>query len=87
MTTGRLRCTKLIERGKRTTWDWFEYFKRTSYTSVLRSLDGLIRRRLRRTLLERHRQHDPNGQGTAHDRRPNAYFAEYGLFSMEAANG
>ena len=66
--------------------DRFEYFKHTSYTSVVRSLDGLVRRRWRRILLERHRQHDHNGRGMAHDRRPNSYFAEHGLFSMEAAH-
>ena len=64
----------------------FEYFKHTSYTSVFRSLDGLIRRRLRRLLLKRHRQHHRNGRGMAHDRRPNAYFTKQGLFSMEAAH-
>ena len=76
----------IIARVNRTTWGWFEYFKHTSYTSVFRSLDGLIRRRLRRILLKRHRQHDRNGRGMAHYRWPNAYFAEHGLFSMEAAH-
>ena len=71
---------------KRTTGGGFEYVKHTSYTSVFRSLEGLIRRRLRRILLKRHRQHDHNGRGRAHYRWPNAYFAEQGLFSMEAAH-
>ena len=76
----------IIASINRTTWGWFEYFKHTSYTGVFRSLDGLIRRRLRRILLKRHRQQGHNGRGLAHSRWPNAYFVEHGLFSMEAAH-
>ena len=76
----------IIATVNRTTQGWFEYFKQTSYTTVFRNLDGLIRRRLRRILLKRHRKHDHNGRGMAHYRWPNAYFAEQGLFSMEAAH-
>ena len=76
----------IIGTVNRTTRGWFEYFKHSSSTSVFRSLDGLIRRRLRRILLKRHRRHDHNGRGSAHYRWPNAYFAELGLFSMEAAH-
>ena len=76
----------IIASVNRTTWGWFEYFKHTSYTNVFRSLDGLIRRRLRRILLKRHKVSRHSGLGTAHQRWPNAYFAEQGLFSMEAAH-
>jgi len=76
----------IIASVNRTTWGWFEYFKHTSYTNVFRSLDGLIRRRLRRILLKRHRKQDHNGRGLAHYRWPNTYFAGQGLFSMEAAH-
>ncbi len=76
----------IIASVNQTTWGWFEYFKHTSYANVFRSLDGLIRRRLRRILLKRHRKHDHNGRGLAHYRWPNTYFAEHGLFSMEAAH-
>ena len=72
--------------NRQTTMGWFDYFKHTPYTTVFRSLDGLTRRRLRRILLKRHRKHDHNGRGLAHYRWPNAYFAEQGLFSMEAAH-
>ena len=64
---------------------WFEYFKHTSYPRTFRSLDGWIRRRLRRILLKRHKKHHHSGLGTAHHRWPNAFFAEHGLFSMETA--
>lgn len=76
----------IIASVNQTTRGWFEYFKHTSYTTVFRSLDGLARRRLRRILLKRHRKHDHNGRGLAHYRWPNAYFAEQGLCSMEAAH-
>jgi len=65
---------------------WFEYFKQTSYTTVFRALDGWIRRRLRRVLLKRHKKRRHSGLGTAHQRWPNAFFAEHGLFSMETAH-
>jgi RNA-directed DNA polymerase len=75
----------IIDDVNRTTRGWFAYFKHTSYVNVFRGLDGGIRRRLRRILLKRHKKHRYNGQGMAHYRWPNAYFAEQGLFSMEAA--
>ena len=75
----------IIDDVNRTTRGWFAYFKHTSYVNVFRGLDGGIRRRLRRILLKRHKKHRHNGQGMAHYRWPNAYFAELGLFSMEAA--
>ena len=68
-----------------TTRGWFEYFKHSSYLNTFRGLDGWIRRRLRRILLKRHKKHRHNGLGNAHKRWPNAFFAEQGLFSMEAA--
>lgn len=76
----------IIADVNRTTKGWFEYFKHTSYPGAFRSLDGWIRRRLRRVLLKRHKKHRHNGLGNAHHRWPNAFFAEHGLFSMEAAH-
>ena len=75
----------VIANVNRTTWGWFEYFKHTSNVAVFRSLDGWLRRRLRRLLLKRHKIRRHSGLGTAHHRWPNAFFAEHGLFSMEAA--
>jgi RNA-directed DNA polymerase len=75
----------IIADLNRTTKGWFEYFKHTSYTNVFQKLDGWIRRRLRHILLKRHKKRRRNGMGNAHYRWPNAYFAEQGLFSMEAA--
>ena len=76
----------IIASVNRTTWGWFAYFKHTSYTTVFRELDGMLRRRLRRILLKRLRKHDHQGRSYAHYRWPNAYFAEQGMFSMEASH-
>lgn len=76
----------IIANVNRTTQGWFEYFKHTSYTTVFRGLDGWLRRRLRRILLKRRKISRHSGLGTAHQRWPNAFFAEHGLFSMEAAH-
>jgi RNA-directed DNA polymerase len=75
----------IIANVNRTTRGWFGYFKHSSYPGNFRSLDGWIRRRLRRILLKRHKKHRHSGLGNAHQRWPNAFFAAYGLFSMEAA--
>jgi len=80
------QCLSLIIANvNRTTRGCFEYFKRTSYTTVFRGLDGWLRRR-RSILLMRHKVRRHCGLGTAHQRWPNAFFAEHGLFSMEAAH-
>lgn len=76
----------IIANVNRTTLGWFEYFKHTSYTNVFRGLDGWLRRRLRRILLKRHKVRRHSGLGNAHQRWPNAFFVEQGLFSMEAAH-
>lgn len=66
-----------IQRG------WFEYFKH-SRRFIFLSLDKWIRMRLRSIL--RHRQkRKGRGRGKDHNRWPNAFFAEQGLFSFTAA--
>jgi hypothetical protein len=37
-------------------------------------------------VLKRHKQQDHQGRGLAHQRWPNAYFAEQGLFSLALAH-
>jgi len=64
---------------------WFNYFKHAHYW-VFRSLDGLVRRRLRAI---RRKQQKRVGRGWTHaDHRrwPNRYFAERGLFSLQTAH-
>jgi RNA-directed DNA polymerase len=77
---------EIITRVNRIVRGWFEYFRHASYTITFRSLDGWLRRRLRRLLLKRHKRGRHQGLGSAHRRWPNAYFAAQGLFSMEAAH-
>lgn len=67
-----------IQRG------WFEYFKQSHWT-IFEKLDKWIRMRLRSIL--RHRQkRKGRSRGRDHNRWPNAFFAEQGLFSFTAAH-
>ncbi len=62
---------------------WFNYF-RHCFWNVFGAYDGMIRRRLRRILLKRHRtnpEHLPRN-----NRWPNSYFAELRLFSLSEAH-
>ena len=70
----------------RTLRGWFEYFKHTNVATVFPQLDGRLRRRPRRILLKRRKQYRHQGRGHAHQRRPNAYFAEHGLNSLATAH-
>lgn len=66
---------------------WFVYFKHTSTRWLFRSLDGYLRRRLRRILLKRAKKRRRSGRSLiTHQRWPNAFFAEHGLFSLETAH-
>lgn len=62
---------------------WFEYFKHSHGTTFAR-LDSWIRMRLR-SILRRRQRRRGRGRGRDHQRWPNAFFAEHGLFSMTAA--
>jgi RNA-directed DNA polymerase len=62
---------------------WFEYFKH-SHWSTFEKLDKWTRMRLRS--IQRHRQkRKGRSRGLDHNRWPNAFFAEHGLFSFCAA--
>jgi RNA-directed DNA polymerase len=62
---------------------WFTYFRHCFWT-VYEEYDQLIRRRLRRLLIKRHRL-NPQRLPRTH-RWPNAYFTDKGLFSLAAAH-
>lgn len=68
----------------RTLIGWFGYFKH-SYKTTFQPLDGWIRMRLRSILRKRHGGRG-RGRGYDHNRWPNSYFAEHGLFSLAAAH-
>ena len=76
----------IIANVNRTLRGWFEYFKHTNVATVFPQLDGRLRRRLRRILLKRRKQHRHQGRERAHQRWPNAYFAEQGLYSLATAH-
>lgn len=64
---------------------WFIYFQHGSYRSDFANLDKWVRMRLR-SILRRRRGLSGRGRGQDHNRWPNAYFAQTGLFSLAAAH-
>ena len=62
---------------------WFGYF-RHCYWQVFKNYDGMIRRRLRRQLLKRHRRNPKRLSRT--QRWPNTYFTERGFWSLREAH-
>jgi len=73
----------IIAKVNQTTKGWFEYFKH-SYFKTFARYDGWIRMRLR-SILRKRIHLEGRGRGKDHQRWPNAYFAEHGLFSLVAA--
>ncbi len=73
----------IIADVNRTTRGWFEYFKHCRPTRFAK-LDAWVRMRLRSILRRRHHGRG-RGRGSDHQRWPNAFFAECGLFSMRTA--
>jgi RNA-directed DNA polymerase len=63
---------------------WFEYFKHCSYRPVFQSIDGWIRMRLR-SILRRRAGKRGRGRGSDHQRWPNRFFADLGLYSLVTA--
>ena len=64
---------------------WFEYFKHSRAT-VFVELDGWVRMRLR-SILRKRQKRKGRARGADHQRWPNRYFAEHGLFSLNTAHG
>lgn len=77
-----LRC--IIADVNRTLIGWFGYYQH-SLKTTFRPLDGWIRMRLR-SILRRRMGKAGRGRGSDHQRWPNAYFAEQGLWSLVAAH-
>ena len=65
-----------IQRG------WFNFFRSGNVHPQFRALDGWLRRRLRGLLRKRTRRRGIRPCGRDHQRWPNSYFAEHGLFSL-----
>jgi RNA-directed DNA polymerase len=63
---------------------WFGYFQH-SVTTTFESLDGWVRMRLR-SILRKRRHRTGRGRGSDHQRWPNAFFADRGLYSLMTAH-
>jgi RNA-directed DNA polymerase len=74
----------IIDEVNRTLRGWFEYFKHSNRTTF-REVDEWARGRLRSLLRHRHKGKG-RGRGSDHQRWPNRYFAEQGLFSLVTAH-
>jgi RNA-directed DNA polymerase len=73
----------IIRRLNRSLQGWFLYFRHCTW-NIFKDYDGMIRRRLRRLLLKRHRR---NPQHLSRTRRwPNAYFTDRGFIGLNAAH-
>jgi len=68
----------------RTLQGWFEYFQHSHYPTFA-PLDRWVRMRLR-SILRWRRGGQGRGRGADHQRWPNAFFAEQGLFSLATAH-
>ena len=63
---------------------WFGYFKHAR-PRLYRKLDGFIRRRLRAVLRKQERRPSMGRSEADHRRWTNAFFADQGLFTLQAA--
>jgi RNA-directed DNA polymerase len=70
---------EIIQRINPKLRGWFEYFKHAHHTTFA-DIDRWVRMRLR-SILRKRRGLRGRGRGADHQRWPNAYFAEHGLFS------
>jgi RNA-directed DNA polymerase len=73
----------IIKDVNRTLVGWFEYF-RHSHKTTFPSVDGWVRGRLR-SILRKRSKRKGRARGRDHQRWPNSFFAEHGLFSLVAA--
>lgn len=87
---GKTRRTKgqslkvVVDDLNRTLKGWFGYFKH-AHPSIFLALDQMIRRRLRAMLRKQERRPGVGNDRADHQRWPNAYFANAGLFALHTA--
>jgi len=85
--TGRNRGASLgriISDLNPTLRGWFGYFKQAA-PSIHRNLDGFVRRRLRAILRKQEKRPGAGRCLNDHQRWPNAFFANHGLFTLSTA--
>jgi RNA-directed DNA polymerase len=74
----------IVEDVNQTLEGWFVYFKH-SHRTTFKPLDQWMRMRLR-SILRKRNGGKGRGRGSDHQRWPNAFFADVGLFSLAAAH-
>jgi RNA-directed DNA polymerase len=82
-TRGQSLNTVIVDLN-RTLKGWFGYFKH-AHPSIFLALDQMIRRRLRAMLRKQERRPGVGNDRADHQRWPNAYFANAGLFALHMA--
>lgn len=82
--TSGVSLNVIIENVNRTLRGWFEYFQH-AHRNSFPSIDGWVRMRLR-SILRKRRGSKGRGRGSDHQRWPNAYFMQQGLFSLTTAH-
>jgi len=76
---------RIVADLNRTLRGWFAYFKH-AHRHTFERLDGFTRRRLRALLHRQEKKSSSMGKSLAdHQRWPNAFFAEVGLFALHTA--
>lgn len=75
----------IIKDVNRTLKGWFGYFKH-SYRTTFEYIDGWIRRRLRSILRKRKKLRGVSKGGLDHQRWPNKFFRDAGLFCLKEAH-
>jgi RNA-directed DNA polymerase len=86
--TGRCNghtMTRIVEKLSKMLRGWMGYFRHCHWT-VYTDLDGWIRGRLR-SILRKRTGRQGRGRGADHQRWPNEYFADLGLYSLKKAHG
>jgi RNA-directed DNA polymerase len=78
-----LKC--VIAKLNQSLRGWFAYFKDSTYANVFTDMDGYVRGRLR-SILRRRIHLRGRSRGRDHQRWPNLYFANAGLFSLKTAH-
>lgn len=73
----------IIEDVNRTLRGWFEYFQH-AHRNSFPEIEAWVRMRLR-SILRKRRGRKGRGRGSDHQRWPNAYFTQQGLYSLTTA--
>jgi RNA-directed DNA polymerase len=77
--------TRIVGTLNATLQGWFGFFRHCHW-NVFTDMDGWVRGRLR-SILRKRAGRRGRGRGADHQRWPNLYFADQGLFSLHGAHG